>query len=124
MNNYGPSGMGPQGMPGGMQGYGHVNPMNRMPRMQHPNMNSTMHHQMRNQYMMQQQQHMQMQHVRMQQQQHHMSNQNMNSGQMGGYGQMRQNNFQTPMMQNQQMMGGMGQQRNQQQGGMNSYQNY
>ena len=37
---------------------------------------------------------------------------------------MRQNNFQTPMMQNQQMMGGMGQQRNQQQGGMNSYQNY
>jgi len=38
--------------------------------------------------------------------------------------QMRQNNFQTPMMQNQQMMGGMGQQRNQQQGGMNSYQNY
>lgn len=55
MNNYGPSGMGPQGMPGGIQGYGHVNPMNRMPgmhpSMQHPNMNSTMHHQMRNQYM-------------------------------------------------------------------------
>ena len=38
---------------------------------------------------MQQQQHMQMQHVRMQQQQHHMTNQNMNSGQMGGYGQVK-----------------------------------
>ena len=55
MNNYGPSAMS-QGMPGGMQGYGHVNPMNRMPGMhpgmQHPgNMNSTMNHHMRNQYM-------------------------------------------------------------------------
>ena len=54
MNNYGPSAMS-QGMPGGMQGYpGHVNPMNRMPGM-HPgmqhNMNSTMNHHMRNQYM-------------------------------------------------------------------------
>ena len=50
-NGYGPSGM--QGMPGAMQGYNH--PMNRMPGMhpgmQHPNMNSTMTHHMRNQYM-------------------------------------------------------------------------
>ena len=54
MNNYGPSGM-QQGMPGGMQGYGHVNPMSRMPSMhpsmQHPNMNSQMTHHMRSQYM-------------------------------------------------------------------------
>ena len=40
--------------------------------------------------MQQQQQQMQMQHqVRMQQQQHHMGNQNMNTGHMGGYGQVK-----------------------------------
>ena len=56
MNNYGPGPMQAGGMPAGMQGYGHVNPMNQMrgmhPSMQHPMQNpSTMNHHMRNQYM-------------------------------------------------------------------------
>ena len=51
----GQSGGMPGGMPGAMQGYGHMNPMNRMPGMHpnmgHPNMNSMTTQHMRTQYM-------------------------------------------------------------------------